>query len=247
MTYHIFLLFLQKQRIDNVDKNNTNVSSTVYTLLKQKALLETEYNEEKENFKRQMQAIGLERRIKRGDAWHPVRIGRSYYNSLNQLAIEVYRTSDEDIEHNFEFGKPVCFFKVEQDDRLDSATSKTDKHKGFDVITTGMVSYADADLRLVLNNPLHKRLCQSSAHGFNTFHCWRQLTMVTGKYNPCGSFHRNPAGSLKSLCRLVDEESSELLSRHHPVGTAHKGTCNDPCLTEELSIDAAFYLRGTTL
>ena len=107
MTYHIFLLFLQKQRIDNVDKNNTNVSSTVYTLLKQKALLETEYNEEKENFKRQMQAIGLERRIKRGDAWHPVRIGRSYYNSLNQLAIEVYRTSDEDIEHNFEFGKPV--------------------------------------------------------------------------------------------------------------------------------------------
>lgn len=47
MTYHIFLLFLQKQRIDNVDKNNTNVSSTVYTLLRQKALLETEYNEEK--------------------------------------------------------------------------------------------------------------------------------------------------------------------------------------------------------
>mgnify|MGYP004691188087 FL=1 len=152
MTYHIFLLFLQKQRIDNVDKNNTNVSSTVYTLLRQKALLETEYNEEKENFKRQMQAIGLERRIKRGDAWHPVRIGRSYYNSLNQLAIEVYRTSDEDIEHNFEFGKPVCFFKVEQDDRLDSVTSKTDKHKGFDVITTGMVSYADAD-RMVVTIP----------------------------------------------------------------------------------------------
>lgn len=152
MTYHIFLLFLQKQRTDNVDKNNTNVSSTVYTLLKQKALLETEYNEEKENFKRQMQAIGLERRIKRGDAWHPVRIGRSYYNSLNQLAIEVYRTSDEDIEHNFEFGKPVCFFKVEQDNSQDSATSKTDKHKGFDVITTGMVSYADAD-RMVVTIP----------------------------------------------------------------------------------------------
>lgn len=143
---------MQKQRTDNVDKNNTNVSSTVYTLLKQKALLETEYNEEKENFKRQMQAIGLERRIKRGDAWHSVRIGRSYYNSLNQLAIEVYRTSDEDIEHNFEFGKPVCFFKVEQDNSQDSATSKTDKHKGFDVITTGMVSYADAD-RMVVTIP----------------------------------------------------------------------------------------------
>ncbi len=121
-----------------MDKNNNNASSPVFALLRQKALLQTEYNEEKENFRRQMQAVGLERRIKRGDAWHPVRIGRCYYNSLNQFTVEVYRTADEDIEHNFEYGKPVCFFN--------SADN------GFDVITTGTVSYADAD-RMVVTIP----------------------------------------------------------------------------------------------
>lgn len=120
------------------------------SLLKQKALLQTEYNEERENFKKQMQAMGLERRIKRGDAWHPVRIGRSYYNSLNQLAIEVYRTDDEDIEHNFEFGKPVCFFKVNADkENLGKASMGG---KNFDVLSTGVVSYADTD-RMVVTIP----------------------------------------------------------------------------------------------
>lgn len=95
-------------------ENDKTIQSPIMSLLRQKALLQTEYDEEKENFKRQMQAMGLSRRIRRGDAWHPVRIGRSYYNSLNQLAIEVYRTADDDIEHNFEFGKPVCFFHTDE-------------------------------------------------------------------------------------------------------------------------------------
>ena len=132
-----------------MDKNN-NINNPVMSLLKQKALLQTEYNEERENFKKQMQAMGLERRIKRGDAWHPVRIGRSYYNSLNQLAIEVYRTDDEDIEHNFEFGKPVCFFKVNADkENLGKASVGG---KNFDVLSTGVVSYADTD-RMVVTIP----------------------------------------------------------------------------------------------
>lgn len=132
-----------------MDKNN-NINNPVMSLLKQKALLQTEYNEERENFKKQMQAMGLERRIKRGDAWHPVRIGRSYYNSLNQLAIEVYRTDDEDIEHNFEFGKPVCFFKVNADkENLGKASMGG---KNFDVLSTGVVSYADTD-RMVVTIP----------------------------------------------------------------------------------------------
>ena len=132
-----------------MDKNN-NINNPVMSLLKQKALLQTEYNEERENFKKQMQAMGLERRIKRGDAWHPVRIGRSYYNSLNQLAIEVYRTDDEDIEHNFEFGKPVCFFKVNADkENLGKASGG---EKNFDVLSTGVVSYADTD-RMVVTIP----------------------------------------------------------------------------------------------
>lgn len=106
-------------------------------LLRQRALLETEYREERDAFKRQMQAMGLGRRIRRGDAWHPVRMGRSYYNSLNQLAIEVWRTADDDIEHNFEYGRPVCFFKTEGE-------------KDFELLSTGTVSFADADRMVVV-------------------------------------------------------------------------------------------------
>ena len=128
------------------DKDSrNNATEPIYALLKQKALLQTEYDEEKLNFKKQMQAMGLERRIKRGDAWHPVRIGRCYYNSLNQFAVEVFRTADDDIEHNFEFGKPVCFFKTAVSDTDSSA-----KANSFEVITTGSVSYADANRMVVV-------------------------------------------------------------------------------------------------
>lgn len=134
--------FLQEMQ----DKNSrNNATEPIYALLKQKALLQTEYDEEKMNFKKQMQAMGLERRIKRGDAWHPVRIGRCYYNSLNQFAVEVFRTADDDIEHNFEFGKPVCFFKT-----ATSAADSSAKANSFEVITTGTVSYADANRMVVV-------------------------------------------------------------------------------------------------
>ena len=73
-------------------------------------LLQIEYYSEKEAFRKQTEAIGLQRKVKRGDAWFPLQIGKSYYNSLNQMAIEVTRTSDQEIEHNFEFGRPVIFF-----------------------------------------------------------------------------------------------------------------------------------------
>ncbi len=131
--------------------NRQTMPQPIMELLRQKALLQREYDEEKENFARQMQATGLDRRIKRGDAWHPVRIGRCYYNSLNQFAVEVYRTGDEDIEHNFEFGKPVCFFKT--DTSSPSGVSAAKNGKGvaaFDVLTTGTVSYADGNRMVVV-------------------------------------------------------------------------------------------------
>ena len=74
-------------------------------------LLDIEYFTEKEAFRRFTETIGMARRVKRGDAWFPLRIGKNYYNSLNQLCLEVHRTQDEDIEHNFEFGRPVQFFR----------------------------------------------------------------------------------------------------------------------------------------
>ena len=73
-----------------------------------------EYQAEKEAFRKQTEAMGIGRKIKRGDAWYPLRVGKGFYNSLNQFAIEVFRTTDQDTEHNFEFGKPVMFFSLSQ-------------------------------------------------------------------------------------------------------------------------------------
>lgn len=76
-------------------------------------LLEEEYRFERENFKRDTVTMALGRKIKRGICWYPLRVGRNYYNSLNQLSLEVFRSEDSEVEHNFEYGKPVCFFTLD--------------------------------------------------------------------------------------------------------------------------------------
>ena len=80
------------------------------TLLRQKELLRMEYDYERDEFRRETQTMGIGRKVKRGMCWFPVRTGRSYYNSLNRLVVEIYRTEDHEITHNFEPGRPVCFF-----------------------------------------------------------------------------------------------------------------------------------------
>ncbi len=110
-----------------------------------------EYYAEKEAFRKQTETQGLMRKVKRGDAWFPIRIGKSYYNSLNQLSLEVYRTADQDVEHNFEFGRPVVFFssKVGSQHPSDIAhTSSSISYFNF----TGTVSYVDGD-RMVVTVP----------------------------------------------------------------------------------------------
>ena len=92
-------------------------ASPILELQRQQLLLKMEYEEEKEAFRQLTEKIGLERRVRRGDAWWPVVAGRSYYNSMNQLVVELTRpapTDDDDAlpDHNFEFGKPVQFFRV---------------------------------------------------------------------------------------------------------------------------------------
>lgn len=109
-------------------------------------LLEIEYNCEKEEFRRQTELMGLQRKVKRGDAWMPVSIGKSYYNSLNQLAVEVYRTQDNEIEHNFEFGRPVVFFTCRQTDA--QSGGKTGVKASF--LFTGTVNYVDGDRMVVV-------------------------------------------------------------------------------------------------
>lgn len=87
-----------------------SLSTIINKLQRKELLLHMEYNYEKETFKQQTEAMGIDRKVKRGMCWYPVSTGRSYYNSLNQLVIEMERQEDKEIEHVFEFGRPVCFF-----------------------------------------------------------------------------------------------------------------------------------------
>ena len=76
----------------------------------QSDLLQKEFDYEKEMYREQTERTGIHRRIQQGLCWYPVVPGRSYYKSLNQLVIEIERREDKEIEHNFEYGRPVCFF-----------------------------------------------------------------------------------------------------------------------------------------
>ena len=87
--------------------------SAIAQLQQQRHLLSLEYQEEKEAYRQQTENIGLARKVTRGDAWFPLKIGRAYYNSLNQYCIEVTRHGDEEIDHNFEYGRPIVFFSAE--------------------------------------------------------------------------------------------------------------------------------------
>ena len=116
-------------------------NSPILALQQQRLLLQMEYAAEKEAYRKQTEEMGLQRQVKRGDAWYPLKMGKSYYNSLNQLVVEVFRQGDEEIEHNFEFGRPVAFFSV---------TAERSKLKYFPFTAT--VSYVDGD-RMVIAVP----------------------------------------------------------------------------------------------
>lgn len=145
--------------------------SPIQALLQQRTLLQLEYYTEKEAFRKLTEQMGMQRKVKRGDAWFPLQVGKSFYNSLNQTAIEVFRTSDQDIEHNFEFGRPVMFFMVkkmgknenqgntalQQPENASDANHKV-QNSNFKVQSikyfsfTGTVSYVDGD-RMVVTVP----------------------------------------------------------------------------------------------
>lgn len=118
-------------------------------LQRQRMLLEIEYNHEKEEFRKQTETMGVERKVRRGDAWFPVSIGRSYYNSLNQMVVEVMRQPGSDIEHNFEAGRPVCFFTIKNDTSTAGAKNTRGGSKLQYLSFTATVSYAEQDRMVV--------------------------------------------------------------------------------------------------
>ena len=116
-------------------KPQADIQSPAAHLERQQLLLRMEYEYEKAEFRRQTETMGVARQC-----WWPVGVGRNYYNSLNQLVLEVERTRDTDIEHSFEFGRPVVFFRQSADGQV--------SYYPFQAT----VSYAD-DTRMVLVMP----------------------------------------------------------------------------------------------
>lgn len=107
------------------------------SLTEQRRLLQLEYEEEKRAFSEIAESMGIARLVERGVAWFPLFIRNVHYNSLNQRVVEVVRRESSEIDHSFEYGKPVAFF--------------TETSGGKIIYPfTGTVSYADGDRMAVV-------------------------------------------------------------------------------------------------
>ncbi|MDE5712116.1 MAG: AAA family ATPase, partial [Muribaculaceae bacterium] len=104
----------------------------IQALAEQRRLLQLEYESEKTAFSQLTEKIGVTRLAERGNAWFPLRIGRSYYNSIDQKILEVTRNTPDDADHNFEYGKPVSLFVAKPDGTI--------RH-----LFQGTVSFVDED------------------------------------------------------------------------------------------------------
>ena len=78
-----------------------------------------EYEYEKSEFERLSGEQGVMRRVAHGQCWFPVRLGRSYYNSLNRFVVEVARDEvADDVDSAFEYGRQVRFFYEALDGKI---------------------------------------------------------------------------------------------------------------------------------
>ena len=129
------------------------MQNSILPIQKMRSLLEMEYQAEKEEYRQQSERMGIDRKTRRGICWYPVSIGRSYYNALGQLVAEVEKAggkdTDEDIEHCFEYGKPVVFF---------TATAQGTRF----LPATHQISYAE-DRRMVVTVPSTQALIELQA------------------------------------------------------------------------------------
>ena len=141
---------------------NEHTAAPILELQRQQLLLKMEYEEEQKAYDQKVDAIGLQQRLRRGDAWWPVNATRSYYNSLNQLCVEIVRKpageEDSEDDHNFEFGRPVKFFV--SDIGAVSPTGPISPIKGV----SGTVSFVDGD-RMVVALPDSARVADLQQEG----------------------------------------------------------------------------------
>ena len=119
-------------------------SLAIKELREQKRLLQIEYEEEKATFTKITEQTGLDRLKARGNVWTDIVVDKSFYNSLNQRVIEIHRNdSEEDEDHNFEYGRPVMFF-----------INTSGFNAGIKPMFQGSVSYVDGN-RMVVEIPEH--------------------------------------------------------------------------------------------
>lgn len=118
------------------------MDKAIEELKRLKSLLELERDGERKEFLVTNQKMPIERLVSRGVAWFPIRVGRSYYNSLNQFVVELWRqASDDDVDSSIESGNTVRLF-------TSAAPSELRKPMSY----TSSVTYAD-DKRMVITVP----------------------------------------------------------------------------------------------
>ena len=102
--------------------------------VEQRQLLQMEYEHERDEYKRISEQWGVERTVRRGLCWYPLRVGRNRYDSLNRLVVDLYRSESQlEQEHQFEYGRQVRFFVADDAMRV--------SYKSY----TGTVCYVDVD------------------------------------------------------------------------------------------------------
>ena len=136
-------------------------ASSILWLQQQRRLIELEFAYEKAQFCAQTETAGIARKIKQGLCWYPLSMGRNYYNSLNQLVIEVERTELTEEEHGFEPGKQVCFFTQDASGELRHDSYGGQLHY-FNF--TGTVSFVDGN-RMVVALPDENALAKLRGGG----------------------------------------------------------------------------------
>lgn len=120
------------------------MQNSILYLKKLQDLLRLELETEREEYRVQSEKMAIERKIRRGTCWFPIKVGRSYYNSLNQLVVEIYNlrdTDDDEEETSFEYGKPIVFF-----------TPKEKEGKTRYLSFTSTISFVDGK-RMVVSVP----------------------------------------------------------------------------------------------
>ncbi len=137
-------------------------------LNEQKRLLQIEYEAEKAAFTKLTEKIGVTRLADRGNAWFPIRVKRTYYNSLNQRILEIEQASSyqagysysypgedeeegrrgysEEGEHNFEYGKPVSLFVAKPDGGVRHVFSGTVSVVDKNIMAVAISDAADVSL-----------------------------------------------------------------------------------------------------